>query len=351
MRIASVTLAGCNRPIIGEALASVAPWVDLCIVFDTAGDAATVRAAAEVAGEKLAVVTWPWCDDFAAARNATLQAATDARADWAVIVDTDERIQANGEDLRETLARSDRGALMMLADDLSYAKARAIRLPTGARFVGRTHEVFPAHEVGAGAFRAATFRELPKSPEQLAAKFARDVRLLQTSIEEDPGNPRWHFYLGDTLRNMGSHRDAIAAYDRCTALRGWPEESAWAAYHAAECCLALNQPADAIDHCATGLARHPGIAELAWLAGFASYQARRYSDAVHWSRLAVTHGLATGHGASVARVGFRHLPALYEGPFDVLRWALRALGDEAGAKEAESQHRTARAQRRHETGT
>jgi len=37
----------------------------------------------------------------------------------------------------------------------------------------------------------------------------------------------------------------------------------------------------------------------------------------------------------VARVGFRHPPGLWEGPYDVLRFALRKIGDDAGADEAE----------------
>jgi len=46
-------------------------------------------------------------------------------------------------------------------------------------------------------------------------------------------------------------------------------------------------------------------------------------------------GYFAGHGASVPRIGFRHPPALWEGPYDVLRFALRAMGDEEGADEAE----------------
>jgi hypothetical protein len=46
-------------------------------------------------------------------------------------------------------------------------------------------------------------------------------------------------------------------------------------------------------------------------------------------------GYFAGAGASVPRVGFRHPPALWEGPYDVLRYALRRLGDDAGADEAD----------------
>ncbi len=52
-----------------------------------------------------------------------------------------------------------------------------------------------------------------------------------------------------------------------------------------------------------------------------------------------------GHGQSVPRIGFRHPPAFYEGPYDVLRYALRATGHDAGADEAESLYHEALAAR------
>ena len=56
-------------------------------------------------------------------------------------------------------------------------------------------------------------------------------------------------------------------------------------------------------------------------------------------------GTFAGSGAEVPRIGFRHPPALYEGPSDVLRFALRRIGDEAGADEAERLYQEAKAAR------
>ena len=51
--------------------------------------------------------------------------------------------------------------------------------------------------------------------------------------------------------------------------------------------------------------------------------------------MAIANGLFRGRGAQFERIGFRHLPGLYEGPFDVLHWAYQALGnDEAAAAAA-----------------
>ena len=64
----------------------------------------------------------------------------------------------------------------------------------------------------------------------------------------------------------------------------------------------------------------------------------------------VAHGhrqwpVSRGHGADFERVGFRHPPALYEGPYDVLRWAYQALGDTKAAAAAANEYEQALAAR------
>ncbi len=135
---------------------------------------------------------------------------------------------------------------------------------------------------------------------------------------------------------------AIEAFRTCAELRGWEEEGAWACYGAAECCCSLLRWQDAVQFCAAGLAIRPATAELAWLAGFAAYKSQRYDDAVAWSNMAVANGLFRGRGAQFERIGFRHLPGLYEGPFDVLRWAYKSLGNEKAAAEALRDHERAK---------
>jgi len=335
VKIVSTTLTGNSAPIIEDALRSVVAWVDVCLVIDTGVTDETLTLARAVAGEKLVVRSFPWQNDFSAARNFALDAAHELGADWAVTVDTDERIELRGDDLRATLAGMSEGVLFLFDEERTYKKERCFRLPMPERFSGPTHEAFPAYEVGMRAAEKAVFRELPKSAEAARKKFERDVAILTPHVRKHPQDPRWHFYLGESLKNLDRQEEAVGAYDACAALRGWNEESAWACYRAAECLCHLNRHRDAIDRCAAGLARHAGIAELAWLAGFAAYQMGDAEQAVYWARLALTHGLSMGTGASVPRIGFRNPAALYEGPYDVLRFALRAIGDQSGAAEAE----------------
>lgn len=151
-----------------------------------------------------------------------------------------------------------------------------------------------------------------------------------------------HFELGERFLRLDHPHEAIEAYEACLALRGRDEEAAWACFQLAHCHLALGQPHRAIESCAVGLSRHAGLAELPWLAAFTSHCLGKHAQAIRWARLAIVWGWYVGEGQSIPRSGPRHLPALYEGPYDVLRFALRATGDQAGADEAERHYHAAR---------
>jgi tetratricopeptide (TPR) repeat protein len=215
-----------------------------------------------------------------------------------------------------------------------YSKERFFKLPSKGRWQGPVHEAY----VSSGSRRTletGRFSEIGKSAEAYERKFRRDVSALQTYIEMHPNDPRWHYYLGESFRNLREYELAVASYDNCVALRGWDEESAWACFQAAVCLCALNRYEDALDHLHTGLARHAGLAELAWLAGYVSYQLGRDLQAVYWAQLAIVHGMFKGDGATIPRIGFRDPVGLWEGPYDVLRWAEKRRGNEAASAEAE----------------
>lgn len=75
---------------VGRAVASARALVTEIVVVDTGSSDATV-ATAEAAGAR--VVTFPWCDDFAAARNFSLN---QAHGEWALVLDADECLDAAG---------------------------------------------------------------------------------------------------------------------------------------------------------------------------------------------------------------------------------------------------------------
>jgi len=343
--IVSTTLTGNSRDIIGDALRSVVDWVDWLLVIDTGIRDDTLAIAREIAGNKLLVREFPWRDDFAAARNFALTAAAETGANWAVGLDSDERLERGGVDVRSQLAAAEADVLHVAHANGTYAKERFFRLPVRGRYVGPIHEAFFSDAAPTGTLEGVRFDELAKSEEIYRRKAERDMAILTCYTAEHPDDPRWFYYLGDSLAGLGRHDEAIAAFRLCASSDGWDEEGAWALYRAAECFLKLDRPVEAVEACAAGMARHAGLAELPWLAAYASWHAGNPAQAVYWARLAITWGHFAGAGGSVPRSGFRHPPALWEGPYDVLRFALRRVGDDSGADEAERLFHEAKAAR------
>jgi tetratricopeptide (TPR) repeat protein len=223
-------------------------------------------------------------------------------------------------------------------------------VPTTLQWRGRTHETL----CGARADQRrllpdAVFWEVPKSPDAHRAKLERDLVILRDETRDQPTNARWWYYFGQTLDGLGQKREAVEAYERCARLDGWAEEAAWACYQAAKCSSELKQYRQAVELCALGLTRQAGSPELAWLAGWCSFQMGADLNALHWSQMAVSLGHFVGNRAGDGRISFRHLPAWYESPFDVLRFAYRRLGRDAEARDAERHFHSAKQARLRQT--
>jgi len=326
MKVISVTLSGNNQSIISDALKSVYDIVDKFLVVDTGITDQTLEVAKDVCGERLIIESFPWINDFAAARNFTLLSAHNHGGDWAIILDTDERIHQNNDDLRKLMSLTKENCISIMDVGKTYYKARCFRLPISSAFYGPTHEVYPAHSVGCHNAPNANFSELRKTAEQMQHKLKRDAEILEKHTKENAKDPRWFYYLGDTYNNLNKLDDAILAYESCHNLNGWDEESAWSMFKMAGCFIKKNEYQKALESCARGIGRHPGIAELYWLAGFCSYHLNMFDKAIIWSRQAINMGLDSGLGTSVYRIGFRHPAALHEGPYDIIRWSAKRLG-------------------------
>ncbi len=347
-RIVATMLCGTNEAIVAESVRSVIDWVDAFLLIDTGITDDSVQVAREIAGDKLLVRTFEWCNDFARARNFSLEAAAAAGATWALTIDTDERLMVSGydgiEQLRAVLS-SDPAvrAWLVPARDGSYDKERLIRVPTLLQWMGRTHESL----VGAAAnerrvLPGCKFFEERKTPEQFQRKLQRDLVILKEETRDQPDNARWWYYLGQTHEELGQFAAAIEAYQRCFEIReGWAEQAAWACFNMAKCHSQLGQFNLAVEACALGLARQPASPELAWQAAYCCYESGRHRDAILWAQIAVRLGHYEGVAAGKERISFRNLTGWYEGPYDVMRFAHRRLGEHVKANAAERKYHAA----------
>jgi tetratricopeptide (TPR) repeat protein len=369
VKLITTTLAhaGAASKLAG-AIAS-APWADAHLVIDTTPNEPEVLNA----GERIRALNrsaylvreiWPWRNDFAAARNESLEFATRSVTQmpvrhlandvfWALTLDSDERlICADPEALRAELAATEADVAMAFYVDGNYQKERAFRLPTTARWVGRTHECAIGWRLR-HTLTSLRFTEEGKDDAGNRAKWERDERLLLLETADNPRDDRWWYYLGDTYTNLGKPSLAVDAFLRCADLKGWDEQGAWACYRAAKILIAEaeNWPVweekraklqNVLEICCRGLALHPCFPELCRFAALACFWRGESAKATAWARMAVAIGDYRGCRCSRHRHSFRDVPSFYELPFDVLKFSEETEAERAVAAVEQNAARYAR---------
>lgn len=333
MILASVTLSSNRESVIGDALNSVINFVDLAIIVDLGITDETLGIAREIAGNKLRITSADPSLPTGDLRNIGNDFAHDCGADWTATLDTDERITVRkGFDIRAYLSRSTADCILTHDAERRYTKERFFRLPAVTRWAGHCHE--RADGGMFGYLPGVHFDEIPKSPEAMAGKLAFIVNEATRILADRPEDSRYWFHLGDALQLQGKHEEAVEAFRSCHRFSQDPSESAWACFCIAKSLDKLDKLWEAVDSCAVGLASHPGMAELAWYAGYLNLKLGKPEPAIMWSRMAVANGLADGHGKKVLRLFYQFPPGLYEAPYETIALAEEALGNKHAAETA-----------------
>jgi glycosyltransferase involved in cell wall biosynthesis len=223
--VALCVIARDEEQFIGKCLASARPFVDEIIVVDT-GSTDSTREIARAHGAR--VEEFAWCDDFSAARNVAIEAAT---ADWILMLDADEELDpASGELLRKAAAELPEGMMAFaisienrqLATDetILHAVNRLFPRTKDVRYVGAIHEDLcylpdPGRSMAvfAPAIRAFHYGYDP-GVYVARAKDERNMRLLEREIEHNPDNLRMVYHLGQQHFVAGRHSAAAAAFER-----------------------------------------------------------------------------------------------------------------------------------------
>lgn len=358
LRLVSTTLVGAGRATeAAGALESFAPLVDDQIVIDTA-PVETPSLHVPSHPPCTSVFRFPWPGRFDLARNECLRLALDARADWSVMVDSDERMVCpDVAAVRAYLAALDLKVqiVCVFAADGTYQRERFFRGTIQERWTFRTHE-----SIKAGPGEQATipaelisWAELPKTGEMVVTKSKRDVELIREDLLEYPNEPRLYFYLGNSLAHIGPehYEEAIGAY-RKVAEVGTGEGCAWACFCAARLYFEQSQIASgrmvaakgdeetsreraemwrlaykALDCCSAGIHRKVSIAELHWLAACIHHAIGNHMDGLAYARQAALYGRESLFFED--RHGFMVPAALTDGPRTIEAWCLASIKADA----------------------
>ncbi len=202
-------------------LVAAKPFVDEMVVVDTGSTDATVEVA-KTFGAK--VSTFPWCDDFAAARNHSLELAS---GDWILHLDADELLRGPSVVLRQ-LAKGNKDGYQVAIfnyftggeaapEEIGYA-VRFFRNDATIRFQGRVHEtpLIPSERLSY-APPELQIHHYGYTSEKVrdTNKRERNLRLLQLEVAEET-DPMGRLFqmgnLGVVYLNLHRHEDALAVY-------------------------------------------------------------------------------------------------------------------------------------------
>lgn len=210
---------------IGAALASVQGVADELIVVDTGSTDRTIEIA-RAFGAK--IVHYPWNDDFSAARNAGIEAAT---GDWILMLDADETLPERSvipllAAIRNPYADGYLSAMVDCAGETSSAPvpiARLFRRDPRFRFVGRIHEqITPSIEAAGGCVvpldMEIEHHGYTAAEDRRKGRRERNRRILEEEVAVNPQGPGGWYFLGLEDMIQLEYGRALDAFHRAASL-------------------------------------------------------------------------------------------------------------------------------------
>jgi GT2 family glycosyltransferase/2-polyprenyl-3-methyl-5-hydroxy-6-metoxy-1,4-benzoquinol methylase/tetratricopeptide (TPR) repeat protein len=311
----TVRLSGClivrnNESTIRPCLESLRPWVDEMIVVDTGSTDATPRIAEELGAN---VFHWPWRDDFAAARNVSLDHAS---GEWLFWMDSDDTLPENcGRKLRALVDGEHQpgilGYVMQVhcpgddpTDVTIVDHVKLFRNLPEIRFEFRIHEqVLPAIRRINGDVEFTDIYVVHSGSDRTkdgqAKKLERDFRLLHLESQDRPDHPFVLFNLGMTHADCGQHEDAIRSLKRCIEVSGIDESHVRKAYALLISSLMQSRRLEEAEQCCReGCDAYPDDKELLFRQAMLEHQLGRSEKSIATYRKVLSQPV-TRHFASI----------------------------------------------------
>ncbi|WDH82486.1 glycosyltransferase [Paenibacillus urinalis] len=206
-------------------LNSVRGAVDEVIVVDTGSTDQTVQLARQ---QGAIVIPFEWCDDFAAARNRGLEAAT---GDWILFLDADEMLDDKAREELPLWGAQEGvdGFFLQIHNYTGNGSGgvtinpvlRMFRNDPKHRFSGRIHEQIAEsivnHNPQAHFHMTDMIIHHYGYSEEIVLekdKVSRNTRLLQQVIHEDPDNPFHRYNMGVEWLRIGRLEEALSSFRR-----------------------------------------------------------------------------------------------------------------------------------------
>ncbi|MEN1729320.1 MAG: glycosyltransferase [Pseudomonadota bacterium] len=169
----------------------------------------------------------PWVD-FGHNRSESLALARD-QGDWLLLIDADEELVISEDFTPPSDSRIHAWQIKQKpGGETEFYLPRLLRSDHPWRFEAVLHEYLASDRpfeqarlqglTQIGHFDSARNQQ---SPEE---KYRRDAQLLAYTIEKHGDDPRYQFYLAQSLRDAGQLEESLSAYRKRARMAGWDEE-------------------------------------------------------------------------------------------------------------------------------
>jgi len=203
---------------IEKAIRSVKAFADEIIVVDTGSTDNTPEIAMRLGAK---VSFFQWCDDFSAARNASLDLAT---GDWILWLDGDDYIPPTQWRKLQDLKLFDNNQAFMFKvsnegpEKRIFWQLRMFPRDSRVRFLGAAHEqITPSLMALNIPIKKADILIMHlgySDPVTIKLKKDRNLRILKKQIDKNPNDIMAHFNLGYEYFSRGNYKEAIHHLER-----------------------------------------------------------------------------------------------------------------------------------------
>ena len=300
-----------EEEVLERCLRPVRPFVEEIIIADTGSKDSTKVIAAGYADQ---VYSFPWNDDFAAARNFAFSKAS---MDYCMWLDADDVMtQENLEKLKIWKNQEDRADVVMMKyltgvdekgrPSLSYYRERLLKNHSGFWWKGKVHEAIPL----AGTIQYTDMEVLHQKVKK--GDPDRNLRIYENMRKEGGlQEPREWFYYGRELYDHQNYSRALEVLHHFQEMPGaWLENKIESCLQAAACQEALGNETEAMGELVRSFLWSAPRAEICCEIGRLWMKQKQWKNAAAWYQQALRDTRSLQSGAFIREDCRGFLPAI-----------------------------------------
>jgi tetratricopeptide (TPR) repeat protein len=162
-------------------------------------------------------------------------------------MDADQALMVDDENFKESIPEGKQFLIRVQSGGShEYRMPYLIRMTMEYSYIGATHEYLTLPRAFERINYDAIWIKDYEDGGSKSDKLPRDRKLLELELANDSNNPRAHFYLAQTLKDMGYKHEAITHYNLASELSSWHEERFMSRLRSSKIYMELGEDSSAI---------------------------------------------------------------------------------------------------------